>query len=59
MKEGATWQFVIPPDLGYGERGVPNGPIGPNAVLIFDIELLSVSPAAAGTVRSGETATGK
>lgn len=45
MKEGAKWQLVVPPGLGYGERGVPNSPIGPDAVLIFDIELLSVSKA--------------
>ena len=45
MKEGAKFQFVIPPDLGYGERGTPGGPIGPDAVLIFEIELLSISPA--------------
>lgn len=45
MKEGAKWQLVVPPDLGYGERGTPGGPIGPDAVLIFDIELLAFSPA--------------
>lgn len=49
MKEGAKWQLVVPPDLGYGERGVPNGPIGPDAVLIFEIELLSVSKPAEDT----------
>lgn len=40
MKEGAKWQLVIPPDLAYGERGAGNV-IGPNAVLVFDIELIS------------------
>jgi len=40
MKEGAKWQLVIPPDLAYGERGAGNV-IGPNAVLVFEIELIS------------------
>ncbi len=40
MKEGANWQIFIPADLAYGEKGVPG--IGPNSVLVFDVELLSV-----------------
>jgi FKBP-type peptidyl-prolyl cis-trans isomerase len=40
MKEGAKWKVFIPSDLAYGVRGTPN--IGPNEVLIFDIELLKV-----------------
>src|SRR3989338_10751076 len=46
MKEGAKWQVYIPADLAYGPRGA-GGAIGPNEVLIFDIELLSVKEAAA------------
>jgi FKBP-type peptidyl-prolyl cis-trans isomerase FklB len=40
MKEGAKWQLFIPANLAYGEKGVPG--IGPNSVLIFDVELLSI-----------------
>jgi FKBP-type peptidyl-prolyl cis-trans isomerase FklB len=41
MQEGAKWELVIPTDLAYGERGAGQI-IGPNAVLLFDVELLSV-----------------
>jgi FKBP-type peptidyl-prolyl cis-trans isomerase FklB len=41
MKEGDKWQLVIPSKLAYGERGA-GGKIGPNAVLIFDVELLEI-----------------
>jgi FKBP-type peptidyl-prolyl cis-trans isomerase len=40
MKEGAKWQVVIPSELGYGAGGA-GGQIGPNATLVFEIELLS------------------
>ena len=43
MEEGATWQLFIPSDLAYGERGRPNA-IGPNAALIFEVELVSIQP---------------
>lgn len=43
MKEGAKWQLFIPAKLAYGERGTPDGRIGPNATLIFDIELISIN----------------
>jgi FKBP-type peptidyl-prolyl cis-trans isomerase len=42
MEEGAKWQLFIPSNLAYGDRGTPGGPIGPNATLIFDIELISI-----------------
>lgn len=42
MKVGDKWQIVIPPELGYGERGTPGGPIPPNSVLVFDVELLEI-----------------
>ncbi len=44
MKEGAKWQIFIPSNLAYGEKGAA-GTIGPNAVLIFDVELISVKEA--------------
>ena len=43
MKPGAEWQLFVPPELGYGQAtrlGVPGG-----SLLIYDIQLLSVSPA--------------
>ncbi len=40
MREGGRRLLVLPPELGYGQQG--SGPIPPNAVLVFDIELLEV-----------------
>lgn len=47
MPTGSKWQLFIPPDLAYGERG--QGPIGPNATLVFDVELVSIQAKAAQT----------
>lgn len=41
MKPGAKWQIFIPSQLAYGERGAGQA-IGPNATLLFDVELVSV-----------------
>jgi FKBP-type peptidyl-prolyl cis-trans isomerase FklB len=41
MKEGAKWQVFIPSQLAYGEQGRPPV-IGPNSVLIFEMELISI-----------------
>jgi FKBP-type peptidyl-prolyl cis-trans isomerase FklB len=41
MEEGAKWQVVIPSKLAYGEQGSGQA-IGPNATLIFEVELISI-----------------
>lgn len=41
MKPGAKWRVYIPSNLAYGPQGA-GGAIGPNATLIFDVELLSI-----------------
>lgn len=41
MKEGSVWELFVPSDLAYGERGA-GSVIGPNATLIFEVELISI-----------------
>ena len=41
MSEGDKFRFFVHPNLGYGERGA-GAKIGPNVVLIFDVELLKI-----------------
>lgn len=41
MPVGSKWQLFVPPDLAYGARGA-GGEIGPNATLLFEVELISI-----------------
>jgi FKBP-type peptidyl-prolyl cis-trans isomerase FklB len=43
MKKGSKWKIVVPADLAYREEG--KGDIGPNTVLIFELELLEIKAA--------------
>jgi FKBP-type peptidyl-prolyl cis-trans isomerase len=42
MKVGSKWEIYVPSDLAYGENG--RGQIGPNETLVFELELLDVTP---------------
>ncbi len=42
MKVGDKWRLVVPSELAYGVSPRPGGPIGPNAVLVFEVELLAI-----------------
>ncbi|HEY8573359.1 MAG TPA: FKBP-type peptidyl-prolyl cis-trans isomerase [Phenylobacterium sp.] len=44
MRAGDEWILYVPPAQGYGAEGTPGGPIGPNAVLVFRIELIDLLP---------------
>lgn len=46
MPVGSKWQLFIPSDLAYGARGAGRD-IGPNAALVFEVELLSIQPKSA------------
>ncbi|MBP3638966.1 MAG: FKBP-type peptidyl-prolyl cis-trans isomerase, partial [Muribaculaceae bacterium] len=44
LGKGGKATFYIPGDLAYGVDGAPRAGIGPNAMLIFDVEVLDVNP---------------
>jgi len=50
MKEGSKWEIFVPSELAYREWGHPGIP--PNAVLIFEIELLATEPKPSGPLTS-------
>ncbi|MFL0810460.1 MAG: FKBP-type peptidyl-prolyl cis-trans isomerase [Agarilytica sp.] len=41
MNTGSKWRLFVPPHLAYGDRGA-GGKIGPNATLVFEVELLEI-----------------
>ena len=47
MRPGDEWVLYVPPSMGYGDKAA--GPIPPNSVLIFRIQLLGVLPHPGGT----------
>ena len=47
FEEGGKGTLIIPSSLAYGQTPPPNSPIKPNAVLMFEIELLKIKPAVA------------
>jgi peptidyl-prolyl cis-trans isomerase A (cyclophilin A) len=42
MKKGEKRMIVIPPELAYGSRGTPGGPIAPDSFLAFEVELVKI-----------------
>lgn len=50
MRVGDEWTLWVPPAQGYGDQG--SGPIPPNSVLVFRIELLDVAPVPGGSPAS-------
>jgi FKBP-type peptidyl-prolyl cis-trans isomerase len=57
MPVGSIWQLFIPPSLGFGQRGSPRTGIGPNATLVFEVELVAIKePGTAGNETTSASA---
>jgi FKBP-type peptidyl-prolyl cis-trans isomerase FklB len=54
MKVGDKWKLFIPAELAYGARGAGRA-IGPNSVLVFEVELLGIEPPAARGLQRRES----
>ena len=54
MRAGDRWELFIPSELAYGSRGA-GGKIGPDEVLIFDLELISFSAGSGGVLGQLQT----
>jgi len=46
MSHGSIWNIYVPPNLAYGQKGIP-GKIAPNETVIYTINLLRINPARA------------
>ena len=55
MHVGDHWQLVVPAGLGFGSKGTPNGAVPPNQTLVFDVSVLSATPAPPAGVDQGAT----
>ncbi|HMT35931.1 MAG TPA: FKBP-type peptidyl-prolyl cis-trans isomerase, partial [Chitinophagaceae bacterium] len=44
LEEGGKGTLLIPSHLAYGQNGPPGSKIGPNEVLLFDVELIQINP---------------
>jgi FKBP-type peptidyl-prolyl cis-trans isomerase len=42
MKVGGKRQILVPPQMGYGDKGTPDGKIPPNSPIVFDVELVTI-----------------
>jgi hypothetical protein len=43
MKVGSKWVVFVPSELGFGHEGEPGHQIGPDATLIYELELVSIA----------------